>query len=253
MLPASRSVQTGATATAFATIINTLNETATRCGMALLSSSLPADFGYQTTDPATNALTGTPDTPVDIGPGGFQSYVFALTPTAEIVPTNVELAFDCTNTGPASIVTGLNTLLLSASSTPVPDIVALGATAGSIPGTVDIPGSAGTGFFSVATVNVGISSTISVAADTGSVVSLPAALSLCETDPATALCINPAVPTPGPLTTTIGAAETPTFAIFATGTGTVPFDPANNRIFVRFQDAGAVTRGSTSVAVQTLP
>ena len=31
----------------------------------------------------------------------------------------------------------------------------------------------------------------------------------------------------------------------------MPFDPAANRIFVRFKDAGNVTRGSTSVALRT--
>jgi hypothetical protein len=34
-------------------------------------------------------------------------------------------------------------------------------------------------------------------------------------------------------------------------TGVVPFNPASNRVFVRFKDAGNVTRGSTSVAVMT--
>jgi hypothetical protein len=50
------------------------------------------------------------------------------------------------------------------------------------------------------------------------------------------------------MTTTINANATPTFAIFVQGNGTVPFDPATNRIFVRFKDSGDVTRGSTSGA-----
>ena len=53
------------------------------------------------------------------------------------------------------------------------------------------------------------------------------------------------------MTIQIAANATPTFGIFATGSGVVPFDPATNRIFVRFRDAGAVTRGATSVAVRT--
>jgi hypothetical protein len=53
------------------------------------------------------------------------------------------------------------------------------------------------------------------------------------------------------VTTTINANATPTFGIFVQGSGNVPFDPAANRIFVRFKDSGAVTRGSTGVAVRT--
>jgi hypothetical protein len=54
------------------------------------------------------------------------------------------------------------------------------------------------------------------------------------------------------VTTQINAGQTPTFSVFVTGTGTVVhFDSANNCVFVRFKDAGGVTRGATSVAVRT--
>jgi hypothetical protein len=51
--------------------------------------------------------------------------------------------------------------------------------------------------------------------------------------------------------TQINAGDAPTFGIFVTGTGTVPFAPATNRVFVPFKDAGGSTRGATSVAVRT--
>ena len=119
---------------------------------------MPASFVYQTTDPATNQVTGFPNTPVNIAAGAAQSFVFALTPTAPFAPTDVQFSFDCANSDPAPINVGLNTLLLSASNTPVPDIVALAATPTN-DGIVNIPGTSGTGVFAVATVNVGASGT----------------------------------------------------------------------------------------------
>ncbi len=245
VLPSSRAVQVGATATAFATIINAGTATATSCGIALLSS-IPASFSYQTTDPATNQVTGTPNTPVNIGAGLFQSYVFALTPTAPIAPTDVQFTFDCTNTNPAGNISGVNTLLFLGSAGPTSDIVALAGTPTN-DGIVNIPGTNGTGVFVVATVNVGVSGTLTASADTGGT-TLPVVLSLCQTNPVTAACLAP--PSTA-VTLTINANETPTFGIFVQGTGNVAFNPATNRIFVRFKDAGAVTHGSTSVAVRT--
>ena len=156
------------------------------------------------------------------------------------------MSFDCANTDPAPINTGLNTLLLSASTTPVPDIVALAATTTN-DGIVNIPGTNGIGAFAVATVNVGASGSITASADTGSA-TLPVNISLCQTDPATGQCISAI---DASVTTQINANATPTFGIFVQGNGNVPFDPAANRIFVRFKDGGGVTRGSTSVAVRT--
>ncbi len=70
VLPSSRSVQVGIVATAFATIINRGHNLATACKIAPFNS-VAASFHYQTTDPNTNLITGTADTPVDITSGGF--------------------------------------------------------------------------------------------------------------------------------------------------------------------------------------
>jgi hypothetical protein len=242
LLPSSRSVQVGTPATAFATIINAGDNTGVGCGIST-STSIPAAFTFQTTDPATNAVTGSPNTPVAIPAGSSQSFVFGLTPTAPIDPTDVQLSFDCANTFPASILSGINTLFVSASPTPVPDIVALAAT----PTHDGIVTLASTGVFAVATVNMGATGNITASADTGSA-TLPVNISLCETNPATGACISAIGPS---VTTQINANATPTFGIFVEGSGAVPFDPATNRIFVRFKDSAAVTRGSTSVAVRT--
>jgi hypothetical protein len=259
VLPASRSVSVGTPATAFATIINTGPDIATSCrivpAMALptpttflpaMALPTPTAFMYQATDPATNAVIGTPNTPIDIASGKAQSFVVILTATGVMSPEEFRLFFLCSNRAAALIAPGLNTLLFSASATPVPDILALAATTTN-DGIVNIPGTTGTGAFAVATVNVGAGGSITASADTGSA-SLPVNISLCQTDPATGQCIS-AVGSSA--TTQINANETPTFGIFVAGNGPVPFDPATNRIFVRFKVGGGVTRGSTSVAVRT--
>jgi len=245
VLPASRSVQVNVPATAFATLINTGNKAAVACQISPITAVTGA-FSFQTTDPATNQLVGDHDTPVSIAAGSSQTFVIALTPSSPLPSTDVQLDFACGGTQ-APVVVALDTLLLSASLDPVPDIVALAATPGS-PLIVDLPGATGVGVFVVAAVNVGVAGTITVTADTGGA-TIPIGLSLCQTNPTTSACM--AAPA-GSVTTTINAGATPTFGIFVAGTGAVPFDPASNRIFVRFRDAGGVTRGATSVAVRTL-
>jgi hypothetical protein len=247
VLPSSRSVQVGTPATAFASLINLGTDTATGCSLAPLTS-VAADFVFQTTNPTTNTVTGTPNTPVDIPAMQTQTFVFAFTPTAPFNPTDILLNFNCANTSPASIISGLNTLLLSASATPIPDIVALAATLNN-DGIVTLTSATGTGVFSVATVNVGASGTITASADTGDV-SLPVVITLCETNPTTGACLAGTSPASS-VTTQINANATPTFGIFVTGGDFIAFDPAKNRIVVRFRDSVDVTRGATSVAVRT--
>jgi hypothetical protein len=136
--------------------------------------------------------------------------------------------------------------VLSASTSPAPDIVALAAS--SDPGYVDIPGAMGTGDFAVATINLGAGAQIIVSADTGTA-NVPVTLTLCQTDPSSGACLG--TPTPNILAT-IAAEGTPTFGIFVAGQGAVVPDlPAINRVFVRFTDIGGALRGETSVAVRT--
>jgi len=250
VLPSSRSVTVGTTATAFATIINADSSNATGCRITPITS-VAADFFFQTTDPATNALTGTRDASVDIAPGAAQTFVFGFTPTAAFGSTDIHLQYSCTNANDASVVTGLNTLLLSASNTPTADIVALVATVKN-DGVVHLSDITDTGAFAVASVNVGASDSLMVSVDTGSA-TLPIVTSICETDPATSVCINPTTPTTGDVSLTIDANATPTFAVFVQGSEDVAVDPANKRVFVRFKDASGVTRGSTNVAIDSVP
>lgn len=98
--------------------------------------------------------------------GAAQSYVFAFTPTADIPSTDVKLAFNCADTDPAPVTVGLDTLLLTASTNPVPDWVALSATQ-SGDGIAVLTGDTGANVFAVATVNVGSQDTITVSADAG--------------------------------------------------------------------------------------
>jgi hypothetical protein len=246
VLPESRSVQVGATATAFATIINAGTTTASACSIASEATSLPASFLFQTTNPTTNALIGTVNTTVNIPQDASQSFVIAFTPSGAFGPTDVAFNFTCTNAATASILPGINTLSLSASTTPVPDIVALAASAD--PGYVDVPSGLGTGAFAVATVNLGAAATITVGANTGTA-NVSVSVTICQTNPSTGNCLSTAAAS---VVATIAAGATPTFGIFVAGTGSAIADlPGVNRVFVTFNDAGGVLRGETSVAVRT--
>jgi hypothetical protein len=243
ILPGSRSAVVNAPVTAFATMINAGGLPLTGCAFAP-TTSVTADFLYQTTDPATNALIGTPDTPVDLAAGEAQSFVFAFTPTVAFGATDISFDFSCDGAGVATEIPGVNTFILSASATPVADIIALAASA--TPGQVVLSG--GAGAFAVATANVGVAGTVQVSASTGGTV-LPVTLSICQTDPVTSACVNPVAPTASPFDVTIGAGETPTFGVFVSSATPIAFDPAVNRVFFEVRNQGGEVVASTSVAV----
>jgi streptogramin lyase len=253
-LPVGRAVTLGSggssTTTVFGTLVNSgvSNErNATDCAIQPSPlANFAGSFVYQTTDPTTNALTGTANTPVNIPIGGVQSFVLAFTPTLPFAPTEVPMVFACANIGAAPVLTGLNTVLLSASTTAVPDIVALGAT----PTNDQILhiGSTLAGAFAVATVNLGAASQITASADTGAS-NLPVIVSLCQTNPQSGQCLAGTLGQS--VTTQINSNATPTFAVFVQALKSIPFDPANSRVFVSFFDQNGAQRGGTSVAVET--
>jgi hypothetical protein len=133
------------------------------------------------------------------------------------------------------------------------DIVAVGATPTG-DGIINIPGTNGTGIFAVATTNLGDDGFVVVSSNTHPL-SLPANGFICGTNPTTGQCITPLAQS---ITRTVGIQETQTFSVFVFGSGSVPFDPAINRISVDFRNINpndpndhGILVGRTSAAVRT--
>ncbi len=239
VLPGSRSVQVGDMATVFASVINATTEDASGCTIAPMTP-VDASFAYQTTD-AANAPVGQADTPFAIAPGAAQNLVLTFEAEDDFSPTEVFLEFRCSGGPAASSIQGVNTLLLSAENSPVADVIGLTTVVDLVADTESVA------LFAVGSANVGSIDEISVTVDDAGA-GLPVDLLLCETDSATGVCLD------GPSESVIlsyDAATTRSFAVFATATGVIENDPAGNRVFVRFRDAGGTIRGATSTAIRT--
>lgn len=268
VLPSSRSVTFGTTATAFATIANGGQTAATGCEISLLTV-VKGGFSYQTTDPNTNALTGTINTPVDIPAGQSQSFVIAFTPVQEFynsaipfTPEDIELFFNCSGQQPA-LLPGVNTLLMSSGTVATPDVVSIAAT-NSGDGILYLGGNTTTGAIGMAAINVGATGDLTIQPRRGAApgsdrpdfagVPLPPPglqLSICETTGNNGQCLGNSGTS---LTVSGSYAQNAvrTFTILAKGNGeTIANNPAINRIFVDFVDSDGNVRGSTSVAVTT--
>jgi sugar lactone lactonase YvrE len=248
VLPGGRSVETGAPATVFATMINGTANALDGCQI-LLPNNAPASLtlDYRPTDPATNAVIGTLDTPVTIPANGSQTFVIGFTDSTAVSAPALAPFFACDSVTQAPVTIGVNTVDLTFSATPIADIIALSATA-SGNGVVTVPFSKGSGgAFALATVNAGAGAALTAITDTGSA-SLPITVTLCQTVPATGACMAaPSASVP----VTIAGGATPTFSVFVKASAAVPFAPGTSRVFVRFLDSSGLSHGSTSVAVET--
>lgn len=243
--PVARAAAVGAPVTAFATIINSSNAAATGCSIAVPAGN-PVTFTYRTR--ATGGALGPVNTPVDIAAGGRQDFLMAFTPTAAM-QANIALVFDCTNTAEAPSVRGLNTFLLTAAATAPADLISTAATVTN-DGIMNIP-LGQTGAAALAAINIGTAATLEARLDANAIggagATLPATLTMCQTD-AQAQCL--AAPA-GTVTFQAAAGQVVTFSAFALSNGTpIAFDPANKRMFVHFFQ-GNTPVGSASVAVRT--
>lgn len=242
VLPSSRSVEIGVTATAFATILNADATVAADCSIAPVAL-VDADFFYQTTDPATNAVTGTLNTPVDIPAGGSQSFVIGMTPNSDFAATDVQFDFTC-STGTAVSSTGINTLLLSGNTTPVADVVAVAVTPGG-GGISRLPRDGLFGLMSLATTNVGADAIIT--ARPVDLAGIDGFLRICETNQNTSDCLEPLAEES---TGALAADQTRTYSVFIAANTRILLDATNRRTAVQFVDEFGNIRGSTSVAIE---
>lgn len=265
ILPSARSTAVGQPATAFASIINSGDAEATNCRLELLNPAvgntintdlISATFGYQTTT-AANALTGTPNTPINVGPGIIQNFIFSLTPTAVFTETAAVIDFVCDNNVRARYRPGLTDFNLSSDAN-APDILAIGSTL-SNDGIAIVPTPTGRIPFAISAVNIGAGSpapdgvsrpqagnneaAITVRPESATL-TLPMTFDICEAN-AASICIGPRGTT---VTANIG--DAPSFFVvraFAEGVG-VPLFADVARINIVFDDANGVERGRTSVA-----
>ena len=254
-LPGARSGYVGGDAmTVFMSVVSRQSSPAQGCRITAPGSP-PFTLSYRRVDGSNQAI-GEADPLFDLGNGGTQSFVIALTPTQVTGASGYlfQPAISCDNAALAPIE-GVNSVLVSIGNTAVSDILSIGATP-TADGVIRIPSSGNRiSFMSAAAVNIGAGdgsaganeATVTVSVDSGAA-SLPLTLEVCET-PSTGGCSTPRGQ--ASLTTVFSRNTAKFFAVFAriSEGQSIPFDPANARVFLRFTDASGVLRSVTSAAV----
>ena len=259
VLPTTRVVRAGETATAFVAVANTTSSGVRAFECRLFLSELDdfletVSFSYQPTDPNTNTPVGPANfPPPPIRSGELQTYVISITPTQEIdPPRQIDVAAQCDNTRRSVLVPNVSTLTLASTSSQLPqdpDVIAVAETAPR-PGELDIRGN-DVSAFSLATINVGGGGSVTVVPNNGADASPELTLSICGSDPLSGNCITPVQRS---ITATYSARQTRTFGVFAAAPNqpTIP-NPTFNRINVDVVEVGGSRLGGTSLAYNVLP
>ena len=230
IFPSSRAVQVGQPATTYAVLVNPDSTLATGCLIradSRIPSLIPVTYLYQGIDATTYQLIGEPNTPVDIPPGGTQMFLLTFVPLSPFPDVDIVLSFAC-STGSSGGPLGLSSLHLSASTDPLPDIIA-------VPLAPELTLSPNRTTLLIATDSIGaFVGAGTIAVSTGAV-DLP--ISVCAVSPGGETCRK--VPTSG--RNFGGAQATPfsitplppgagTVSIVLKATGAIPFDPEHHRV-----------------------
>lgn len=215
VLPTSRATQIDTPVTVFATILNSGPGTAYGCQVSLApdeGSGGPNPSGLQMHYRAYLGDNTTPaadtDTPIDVSSGAAQAFVLSVQGSQQFLQKPVYFQFECdTGASTAAVYREVNTLLLTVSTNPVPDVISI-ASSPSNNGIVEIPALGGGMVMAVAAVNIGAASTPVTSVDGKSAPAanniayltavpgfgtseLPLTTFVCETNPATAECLAP--------------------------------------------------------------
>ena len=181
--------------------------------------------------PGHQRVDGIAEHAVRLPNGGSQSLVLALTPAAQIAPTEENFVFQCSGAAAAAAdIIGVNTLLLSADAGQPADVIALAATPTQDGGAAPA-GRESAQAFAVATVNLGVAALVTVTVDRGDI-TLPVSLAICQTNPAA-----------GSLpcgTEHLSHRDDrrqhhPNLRFFVTAKSALPFFPSHVRAFVRLR------------------
>ncbi len=246
VLPYARAARAGIRVTAFGNILNASGSQATGCRIGWPTSGPPSgNFVYRAIDAANAKFTAPQNTPVNIASGAVQNFVFGFIPAGPFAATDVPVLFSCANKGTVASIVGVNTFLVSSSLKRGPDLVAVSRTL-SRDGLVRLPSTNGQQIFVAAAVNIGVAGTITASADDGAS-TLPVDLTICQTNPATGACLRTAASS---TTAQVRHDEIVTYTVFVRAKGSIPFDPAKKRLFLRLRHNGVVV-GATHVALCT--
>ena len=254
LLPSARSVQTGDVATVFGTVLSTIDQTG--CELVLGGATPGVTLAWRLLD-ENNQLTGDGENAnfaINGTNGRRQNLLVAMSSATAINTSEIEVFVRCPNdvANPSfdfyrnPIYPGVNTLALTVSSAPAPDIIVIGQSLTS-DGYVRLPSPGARRPAAISAVNIGATATVEVSANTGPY-NLPVTLQVCETN-ASGVCTSPRAES---LSVNFATNEVRTFNVYVQSTGErgVPDMPAIARTYFNFgQPAAAGDEGPGAASV----